>query len=236
MLGMRISAVVPTLGPADHLPACLHSLAGADEIVIADGGPNAATAEIARQAGARLIEAPRGRGLQLAAGAAASSGDILLFVHSDTRLSPGWSRVARMHVARSSRPACFRLRLDDPAWQARLIERGVSFRTRLLGLPYGDQGLLISREAYDRSGGFRPLPLLEDVELLRRIEGPIMLEAEALTSAERWRRDGWARRSLRNLGCYSLWRLGVSPARVAALYDRPRRASPSPPGHAFRVE
>lgn len=233
---MRITAVVPTLGPAQHLAACLHSLGEADEIVIVDGGSSAATAAIARQAGARLIEASRGRGRQLAAGSAAASGEILLFVHSDTRLSAGWSRLARTHAARSSRPACFRLRLDDPAWQARFIEKGVAVRTRLLGLPYGDQGLLVSREVYDRSGGFAPLALMEDVELLRRLERPIMLEADALTSAERWRRDGWARRSVRNLGCYSLWRLGVSPARLEALYDRPRRASPSPPGPASPAE
>ncbi len=233
---MRISAVVPTLGAAGHLPACLDSLGEADEIVIAEGGSCPSTAAIARQAGARFIEAPRGRGSQLAAGAAAASGEILLFVHSDTRLSPGWSALARMHVARSSRPACFRLGLDDGAWQARIIERGVALRTRLLGLPYGDQGLLVSREAYKRSGGYRPLPLLEDVELLRRLKRPVMLGAEALTSAERWRRDGWARRSLRNLTCYFLWRLGVSPARLQALYDKPRRASPSLADRAFRVE
>ena len=141
-----------------------------------------------------------------------------------------------MHVERSSRPACFRLRLDDPAWQARVIERGVAARTRLLGRPYGDQGLLITRAAYVRSGGFRPLPLMEDVELLRRIERPIMLEAEALTSAQRWRQDGWARRSFRNLLCFWLWRLGVSPERLAAFYDRPRRASPSSPGRASQAE
>ena len=233
---MRISAVVPTLDSAEHLSACLRSLTEADEIVIADGGSTDGTQAIARQAGACLTESPRGRGSQLAAGAAAASGEILLFVHSDTRLSPGWSKLARKHSAGTSRPACFRLRLDDPAWQARLIERAVALRTRLLGLPYGDQGLLIRREAYDRSGGFRPLPLLEDVELLRRIGRPVMLEGDALTSAERWRRDGWARRSLRNWACYSLWRLGVSPARIQALYDRPRRASPSPPGRAFPAE
>ncbi|MBA3527331.1 MAG: TIGR04283 family arsenosugar biosynthesis glycosyltransferase [Pseudomonadota bacterium] len=233
---MRISAVVPTLGAAEHLPACLQSLAEADEIVIADGGSIASTAAIARQAGVRFVEAPRGRGSQLAAGAAAASGDFLLFVHSDTRLSPGWSAIARRHVARSQRPACFRLRLDDQAWQARVIELAVAFRTRWFGLPYGDQGLLISREHYERSGGFRPLPLMEDVELLQRIGRPVMLDAEALTSAERWRRDGWARRSLRNLACYWLWRLGVSPERIEALYDRPRRVSPSPPGHAFPAE
>lgn len=233
---MRISAVVPTLGLSGHLAPCLQSLADCDEIIIADGEPGGGTNAIAHQFGARVVEAHRGRGAQLAYGAAAASGDILLFLHSDTRLSAGWLDLARSHAARSARPACFRLALDDHAWQARVIERAVALRTRLFGLPYGDQGLLVSRAAYDRSGGFRPLPLMEDVDLLRRIERPVMLDAAALTSAERWRRDGWARRSLLNLACYSSWRLGISPARIAGFYDRRRPASPSLPGRAAPAE
>ncbi len=233
---MRISAVVPALNAAEQLPSCLEALTAADEIVVVDGGSTDCTRLIARQAGARLIEAPRGRGSQLAAGAAAASGDVLLFVHADTRLSPEGIECARNHAARSLAPACFRLRLDDAAWQARIIERGVAWRTRTLGLPYGDQGLLIRRDAYAAAGGYRPLPLMEDVDLLARIERPVMLQAEALTSAERWRRDGWARRSLRNLGCLALWQLGVSPDRLLSLYDRPRRASPSRADHALPAE
>lgn len=233
---MTISAVVPTLDAAEHLTECLEALAGVDEIIVADGGSSDSTQAIAREAGARLITSPRGRGLQLAAGAAAATGDALLFVHADTRLSPDWLALARVHLARSSQPACFRLRLDDCAWQARIIERGVAWRTRLLRLPYGDQGLLIRRDAYQASGGFRPLLLMEDVDLLRRIQHPRMLAADAVTSAQRWRRDGWARRSLRNLGCLSLWQLGVSADRLASLYHRPRRASPSPRRRALRAE
>ena len=233
---MKISAVIPTLNAAQHLPACLEALDGVDEIVVVDGGSIDSTQSIARQVGARFIEAPRGRGTQLASGAEAARGEILLFVHADTRLSPGWLQLARIHIGRSTRPACFRLRLDDPAWQARIIERGVALRTRMFGLPYGDQGLLIRRDVYDRSGGFRPLPMMEDVELLRRIERPIMLAGDALTSAERWQRDGWTWRSLRNLACISLWCLGVSPERIAALYQPPRPASPLFRDHVAPVE
>jgi hypothetical protein len=123
----------------------------------------------------------------------------------------------------SNRPgdaAVFTFRLDDPAWQARLIERGVALRGRLLALPYGDQGLLISRQMYEEVGGFRPLPLMEDVDLIRRIgRGRLdTLDIAATTSAERWRQDGWWRRSARNLSCLALHRLGVRPERIARLY------------------
>jgi rSAM/selenodomain-associated transferase 2 len=232
---MKISAVVPTLNAAHHLPACLEALSAADEVVVADGGSSDATQAIARSGGARLVEGPPGRGLQLAAGAAAARGDVLVFVHADTRLSAEWVELVRIHAAQSSLPACFRLRLDDPAWQARIIEHGVAVRTRLLGLPYGDQGLVIRRDAYERSGGFRPLPLMEDVDLLRRTGRPIMFNADALTSAERWRKDGWLRRSSRNLACLALWKLGLSAHHVAALYDKPSPASPSLPGRGARA-
>ncbi len=233
---MKISAVVPTLNAAEHLRACLEALAEADEIIVADGGSSDSTQAIARSHGARLIEAPRGRGSQLAAGAEAATGGVLLFVHADTRLSPGWSSHARRHLSRSPNPACFRFRLDDHAWQARIIEQAVALRTRLFRLPYGDQGLLVRREVYARSRGFRSLPLMEDVDLLSRIGRPIMLAADALTSAERWRRDGWTHRTLRNLGCLVLWWAGVSPDRLARFYYKPRRASPSLPGRAFPAE
>jgi rSAM/selenodomain-associated transferase 2 len=215
---MRISVVVPTLNAGEGLAACLAALGPADEIIVADGGSTDATLAIARAGGAAIVTSEAGRGMQLAKGAAKASGDAFLFVHADTRLSPGWRAIAEQHCASSGRPACFRLKLDDLAWQARLIERAVSLRTRLAGLPYGDQGLLVSRAAYDAAGGFHPLPLMEDVDLIRRLARPVMLDGDALTSSERWRRDGWIRRSLRNLTCLSLWRLGVSPARIAKIY------------------
>jgi rSAM/selenodomain-associated transferase 2 len=233
---MRISAVVPTLNAAGELCECIEALGEADEIIVADGGSNDRTQAVACAGGARLIEATRGRGVQLAAGAAAARGDALLFVHADTRLSPNWSKHARRHVERSRSPGCFRFRLDDFAWQARIIEQGVALRTRLFGLPYGDQGLLVRRDVYERSGGFRPLALMEDVDILRRLARPVMLEANALTSAKRWHRDGWARRSVLNFSCLLLWQAGVSPDRLAALYDKRRPASASRGDRAFPAE
>jgi rSAM/selenodomain-associated transferase 2 len=219
--GGALSVVIPTLHAASHLRACLERLKGKAEVIVADGGSSDATAAIAADYGARVIEAPRGRGKQLHAGAEAARGDWLLFLHADTLLGDSWEDAARRHMAeRPEDAAFFAFRLDDPAWQARLLECGVSLRVRALSLPYGDQGLLISKRLYQAVGGFRPLALMEDVDLVRRIgRGRLrQLDAVATTSAERWRRDGWCRRSARNLSCLALYGLGVSPARIGRLY------------------
>lgn len=213
--------VVPALDAAAHLPGCLEQLSGADEVIVVDGGSNDGTADLARRGGARVIEAPRGRGLQLREGAAAAKGEWLLFLHADTLLADGWQAAVLEHVAaHPNAAACFTFRLDDRSWQARLLEAGVMVRSRLLALPYGDQGLLISRSHYDAIGSYRPLPLMEDVDLIRRIgRGRLrQLPVAAVTSAVRWRRDGWWRRSARNLACLALYRLGMSPSRLARFY------------------
>ncbi len=216
-----ISVVIPSLNAAATLGACLAAVHQADEIIVVDGGSTDDTGAIAESCGARLVNSPRGRGAQLAAGAAAAKGDWLLFLHADTRLAPGWREAADRHIARHpGSAACFRFRLDAVERRARLIEAGVALRVRLLGMPYGDQGLLLSRSFYDALGGYRPLALMEDVDLVRRI-GRRRLERlgiDAVTSAIRWRSGGWLRRSGRNLLCLALYRCGMSAERVARLY------------------
>lgn len=222
--------VIPTWNAAAHLAECLAAVAEADETIVVDGGSSDDSVAIANAAGATVIPAPRGRGQQLAAGADAASGDALLFLHADTVLDREWSAAAEAHLRDASdRPACFTFALDDPAWQARILERGVAVRSSLLALPYGDQGLLLTRALYRSAGGFHPLPLMEDVDLLRRLPRPVVLAAVARTSAGRWRSDGWWARSARNLTLLALWRGGVSEARLATLYDRSHRTAPSPP-------
>jgi rSAM/selenodomain-associated transferase 2 len=217
----RLSVVIPTLNAAASLGACLKRVAGADEIIVVAGGSSDSTPALAAELGAKVIEAPRGRGIQLRAGAGEATGEWLLFLHADTMLDRGWQQAAQEHIANfPGHAACFGFRLDDRSWHARVIERAVGLRVALFGLPYGDQGLLIPRCHYDALGGYRPLPLMEDVDLVRRIGRRQLrqLDVAAVTSAARWRRDGWWRRSARNLLCLALYALGVRPERIARLY------------------
>jgi rSAM/selenodomain-associated transferase 2 len=224
-----LSVVIPALDAADELPRCLVAIEEGRrrglvcEVTVVDGGSRDGTRACAASLGARVIAAPKGRGTQLAAGAAAARGDWLLFLHADTVLAPGWSREVQafvMQAGSAARAAYFRFRLDDAGWPARLVERGVAWRCRRLGLPYGDQGLLLAAEFYRALGGFRALPLMEDVDLVRRIGRTRLtgIDATATSSAARYRRDGYARRILRNLCCLALYRLGVPPRLIVRLY------------------
>jgi rSAM/selenodomain-associated transferase 2 len=227
-----ISVVIPTLNAEPKLAHTLAALVPAvvegivQEAIVVDGGSSDETRAIAEAAGTHLIEAPRGRGSQLDAGARAARGDWLLFLHADTVLDPGWAEEAQGFIKRvqtgrrDEAAAAFRFALDDDGAMPRFIERLVAWRCRLLGLPYGDQGLLISRRLYRRLGGFRPLPLMEDVDLVRRLKRRelVMLQSRAVTSGERYRREGYLARSLRNLGCMLLYYLRVPPRVLARIY------------------
>lgn len=224
-----LSVIIPTLDAAAILPAAFGALGEADrsgllrEIVVADGGSGDDTVAIAIAAGAHVLHAPRGRGAQLAAGAVAASGPWLCFLHADTRPAPGWAEAVAGFIADPANRECaayFAYRLDDEAKAARRLERIVSWRSRRLGLPYGDQGLILSAEFYRDLGGFPVLPLMEDVALARRIgrRRLVALGIGAVTSAERYRRDGYVARVLRNSGCLALYYLGVPSRVILRLY------------------
>ncbi len=224
-----LSVVIPALDPGPPFGECLDSLEEGRarglvaEVIVVDGGSRDGSPSLALRRGARLVEAPRGRGPQLAAGAAASVGAWLLFLHADTRLAPGWACCAAAFMTapeNRDRAGYFRFRLDDSAPAARRLESMVAARCRWLGLPYGDQGLFLSRALYEAVGGFRRLPLMEDVDFVRRLgrRRLVPLAAVATTSARRYRRSGYARRMLRNGCCLGLFFLGVPPRLIAKLY------------------
>lgn len=226
MIAAMLSVVIPTLNAGRTLAGTLEALRCANrlqEVIVADAGSADGTADVARQFGAKLIETAPGRGGQLIAGASAAAGDWFLFLHADTRLEPGWADEAEDFMARQSnaeKAGVFRFALDDDSPQAHRLQRMVGWRARRLALPYGDQGLLISRALYESLGGYRPLPLMEDVDLIRRIgRGRIvLLRTRAITSADRYRRDGYLWRSTRNLFCLALYYVGVPAGAIARIY------------------
>lgn len=221
----RISVVIPALNAAAGIARAIESAAGdpVAEIIVSDGGSADETVSIAEAAGARVLAGPKGRGVQLRQGAEAASSDWLLFLHADTVLSRSWRAEAGNFIAIPSninRAGAFGFRLDSDTPQARRVERLVAWRCGNLGLPYGDQGLLISRQLYDECGGFDAVPLMEDVSLVRRIGRRRLhvFDAAAITSAARYERDGWWRRPARNLTCLGLYMIGVPPRFIARLY------------------
>jgi rSAM/selenodomain-associated transferase 2 len=231
-----ISVVIPALNAEASLPATLSALIPATvdglvrEVILVDGGSEDATREIADAAGAQVLLASPSRGGQLAAGAARARHPWLLFLHADTALDPGWEREAAHFMEKVDlggvRPAAaaFRFALDDKGLSARCLEGLVRFRCSALRLPYGDQGLLISRRLYDTVGGYRELPVMEDLDLVRRlgVRRIELLRARAVTSARRYREGGYLRRALKNQMCLVLYALNVPAARISQFYGAGR--------------
>ena len=227
-MNLYVSVIIPVLGDADEVERLVEQIPPepAVEVIVVDGGPDPRLDSLSQQAHVRLMRAPRGRARQMNAGAAGAAGDWLLFLHADSRLPPGWLDHLR-RVPIEANGGWFRFALDDSAWQARVIERGVRWRVRLFQLPYGDQGLFVRRQVFTALGGFREWPLLEDVDFVRRLVrrgDAFELPLPLLTSSRRWRRDGWFRRSARNLAVVSCYFAGVSPARLARWYASNRES------------
>lgn len=228
-----ISVVIPALNAEAELTRTLAALVPAAvdgivrEVVLADGGSSDKTLLIADDAGAVIVKSERGRGPQLIAGAAHAKSPWLLFLHADTVLDDGWEREASRfmgevdHCNRAEAAAAFRFALDDRGIAPRVLERLVAMRASLAGLPFGDQGLLISRRLYKGVGGFAALPIMEDVDIVRRLGRAriAMLKSRAVTSAARYRSEGYVRRTLRNQKCLGMYLAGASMERIARVYN-----------------
>jgi rSAM/selenodomain-associated transferase 2 len=213
-----LSVIIPTLNAADLLPKTLAALGEVGELIVVDGGSTDRTVAIAAASAARILTAPTGRGSQIAVGIACATRPWLLLLHADTSLSPGWQSAC---LIAATRAGYFRFVLDSDDRKARRLERAVAWRCRVLGLPYGDQGLLIHRDLLRSVGGMRPLALMEDVDLIRRLGRSrlVPLAADAVTSARKWETQGYLRRSARNLLCLSLFFAGVPPRLIARIYE-----------------
>jgi rSAM/selenodomain-associated transferase 2 len=222
---MRLGIVMPTLDEAPALRRNLPpALAAADLVVVADGGSADGTAALAAELGARVVAGPAGRGGQLNLGARealAAGADLLLFLHADTTLPPDGPAALRAAVAAGARGGAFLLRFDSERAAMRLGTRLVNLRTRWLRLPLGDQAQFATRETFERLGGFRDWPLLEDLDFawrLRRAGAMTIVPAQVVTSARRFLSRGALRTVATNWLIWLLFLFGVSPRRLARLY------------------
>ncbi|HML30152.1 MAG TPA: TIGR04283 family arsenosugar biosynthesis glycosyltransferase [Hyphomicrobium sp.] len=229
-----ISVIIPARNAEQTLPATLSALVPAavdgivKQVIVVDGGSSDATTEVADQAAADVVKSGPGRGGQLAQGAAIARFPWLLFLNADTVLEDSWERSATSfmrHVdlgERSIAAGAFTFRVDDKGLAPRLLEAVVELRCKLLRVPFADQGLLIPRRLFDEVGGYRNMPIMEDLDLARRLgrRRLAMLDAKAVTSAERYRRDGYLSRSFRNQICHMLYGAGIPVSMIARLHGK----------------
>lgn len=217
--------MIPALHEADRVRAAVTSaIAPGVEVVVVDGGSRDATVARAREAGARVLASPPGRARQMAAGVGATRAEVILFLHADTTLPPGWPGAVTGALADPGVVGgAFRLRFDEDGPALRLIAWGARLRAAALGLPYGDQALFVRRAALDAVGGVPQVPLMEDVDLVRalRARGRLALRPEAVTtSARRYREGGVLRTWLRHAAALGADALGVERARIARWTGR----------------
>lgn len=221
----RVAVVIPTLNEASTIAACLQDLAtqGPDELIVADAGSPDGTADLAAAAGARVLRTPRGRGQQQNLAVAATTSELLLFLHADCRLEPGALDVLRRFAVRNPLVpgGCFRMAVEAQGLGFRSIDAAAHLRAGVLGIPYGDQAIFARRSAFDAVGGFPEIPLMDDLYFalrLRRLGRLALLPRRVFVSARRWRQAGLVRQSLRNWTLTALAAGGVSPERLGRFY------------------
>lgn len=221
-----LSVIIPTLEAEAVLPQALAALieglhAGLiREVIVSDGGSVDATLRVAGGAGAVIVRGQPSRGGQLRRGALVATGPWLLFLHADTVLPEGWPELVRAQMA-DGRPAHFRLRFGARGVMPVVVAGWANLRSRLFGLPYGDQGLLIAQAEYEAAGGHPDIPLMEDVALARALRGRLrVMPAPVRTSAAQFQRTGWLRRGARNMFLLLQYFCGTDPAVLAARYRR----------------
>lgn len=222
MPAQSVAVVIPTLNEESSLRRCLEAVAAdADDVVVTDGGSRDATCRIASELGARIVIGSPGRGPQLNRGASSTRTDILVFVHADSILPAGAIERIRQAVSRGHPGGGFLVSFDDPARIFSLGSTLVNARTRLTRIPLGDQAQFVTRETFERLGGFRDWTILEDLDFGRRLktQGTVaIIDSPVLTASRRYRQNGISRTIANNWWIWFLYLLGVPPADLAKRY------------------
>lgn len=221
---MNISVIIPVLDEASLVAGSVRRAweAGADEIIVCDGGSTDQTVKIAQDLDCHLLRGPQGRASQQNQAAAASRGDVLLFLHVDSWLPAGAiGQIRRALRDRHCQGGAFRQHIESAGRIYRLLEWGNAARIRLLRLAFGDQGLFLRRELFDRLGRFPQVPLMEDLRLMRkfrRVARPALLPGPLHVDPRRWQKYGVARQTLRNWSLLTAEKLGVCPSQLKRFY------------------
>ena len=227
-IGPRISIVVPALDEAERIVAALGSVRepGVCEVIVVDGGSGDDTVKCAAAAADRVLHSVRGRAAQMNAGADVAGGDVLLFLHADTRLPAGFAAAVQDAIERGAIGGRFDVALEGEHPFLQVIAFLMNARSRLTRISTGDQAIFVRRDVFSRLGGFAAIPLMEDVELTRRLRrlGPLAaLRLRVRTSARRWETNGVVRTIVLMWALRFAYACGVSPERLARAYRRPAR-------------
>ena len=226
--GNCLSIIIPALNESARIQAAIQSARKGLplEVIVVDGGSRDETVQAAFRAGATVIQASRGRAVQMNAGVGISRGSHLLFLHADTRLPDGYPVHIRRILSGSAAGGAFRFGIDQPFAGRRLVEWITNFRARHLQMPYGDQAIFIRRRDFIEMGGYKPMPIMDDYDFIQRLrrKGRIVIaDAVALTSGRRWIELGVLRTTLINQLVIAGYHCGVAPEKLAMFYRNIKR-------------
>lgn len=231
-MAAKLTILIPCLNSEKRISPTLRCLVEPmvsgliKQVLFADGGSDDATQMIAEDVGADFIRTPKGRGVQFKVGVIYARAEWLLFIHDDSLLDDGWADEVGAFINdadNQKKAAFFKFALNETGIKPNIVKWGVNLRCKLFKLPYGDQGLLISRALYEEIGGFSSLPLMEDVEMVERIKAHIgrknlvMLDNVMTTSADKFT-GGYLKRVLRNFKYLISYKLGVDPKKIVKTY------------------